>query len=95
MDKLFTEFGKYLSVRQISYATVAQDLGVTRSYISMLATGKATPGLALAGEIEDWTQGEVTIRSWYDFLKQVQAARSAAPAAQLTLPGVADYGQGE
>jgi hypothetical protein len=73
-EKIYTEFGKFLSLTNTPYTTAAAELGVTRSYVSMLSTGKATPGLELAGEIEDWTNGQVTIRSWYEWIKAAKAA---------------------
>jgi hypothetical protein len=72
-EKIYTEFGKFLAINSIPYTTAASELGVTRSYVSMLSTGKATPGLELAGEIEDWTGGVVTIRSWYEWIKANKA----------------------
>lgn len=69
MEKVYTDFGRYLAVNSIPYTSAAAALGVTRSYVSMLSTGKATPGLQLGGEIEDWTKGEVTLRSWFEWIK--------------------------
>lgn len=51
-----TPFGLWLSKRGLSYGDAAQELSITRSYVQMLATGRATPKLGLAGKIEEWSK---------------------------------------
>lgn len=79
-DPVYTAFGTYLAKHSVSYVEASAALGITRSYASMLANGRATPGLELAGEIEDWSHGEVTMKSWYLWIK---AAKAAAEDARL------------
>jgi hypothetical protein len=66
---LKTPFGDWLDTKNISYAEAAKQLGITRSYVQMLAVGNATPQLALAGRIEDWTRGDVSMRSWLPYCR--------------------------
>lgn len=47
-------FGIYLRDHKIDYDEVARTLHKTRSYVSMLAHGKATPAFRLAYQIERW-----------------------------------------
>lgn len=49
-------FGKFLQKIDIPRDTVAKLFKVSPAYISMLAHGKATPGLALALDIMRWTR---------------------------------------
>jgi len=48
-------FGNFLRKNTITRDQAAKDLGVTAAYISMLAHGKATPGLKLAMDISRWS----------------------------------------
>jgi len=64
----YTRLGEYLAEKQIPASVAAVELGITRSYISMLTRGHSNPGLELAGQIEDWSAGEVSMRSWYDWM---------------------------
>lgn len=51
-------FGKFLQKHDIPREDIARIFDVTPAYISMLAHGKATPGLALALNILRWTRKE-------------------------------------
>lgn len=58
-------FGKYLQTHQITTASAAKQLGVTRAYVQMLATGKASPSLSIAHAIEKkLTKGSITLYEW-------------------------------
>lgn len=59
-----TKFGRYLKQQKISRTDAAVALELTRSYIQMLCTGTATPGLHAAYAIQKWTKGAVTFESW-------------------------------
>jgi transcriptional regulator with XRE-family HTH domain len=59
-----TKFGRYLKQKNLTSAEVAKALDLTRSYISMLKTGAATPGLHTAYAISKWSRGEVSFESW-------------------------------
>jgi len=63
-----TQFGKYLEGAGLSYEEAADALGITRSYVGMLARGDVTPALELAFKIADWARarggGEVPADSW-------------------------------
>lgn len=51
-----SRFGEYLRAHSLDRETVAEVGDVTPSYVSMLAHGKASPGLKLARKIQRWTQ---------------------------------------
>lgn len=66
-----TAFGRYLEDKKITYQaaadaikTIARRDQVTRSYVHMLAVGRATPGLRLALAIEKFTEGLVPPKTW-------------------------------
>lgn len=52
-----TVFGIWLVTRGLSYEWASKQLGVTRQYIQMLATNKASLTLEFASRIEAWTKG--------------------------------------
>lgn len=64
MTKKTTDFGKYLTEREISYEDAAEALDITRSYVGMLVRGDHTPALELAFKIADWSGGKVKTESW-------------------------------
>lgn len=68
-SQILTPFGCWLAKQKIVYADAAKALGTTRSYIHALATGRATPALRLAGEIEIWTKKAVPMQSWIKVLE--------------------------
>lgn len=61
-------FGRFLKKHKLTRDEVAKGLGVTPSYVSMLAHGKASPGFKLAGAIAKWTKksapAEFALGSW-------------------------------
>jgi len=59
-----TKFGRYLKKQKLSTADAATALGLTRSYIHMLASGSATPGLKAATVIFKWSKGAIGFESW-------------------------------
>ncbi len=61
-----SKFGKYCKDNALSRETLAKDLGVTPSYISMLAHGKAKPGGRLAVEIQRWTEKNPAVQTTFD-----------------------------
>jgi transcriptional regulator with XRE-family HTH domain len=61
-----TKFGRYLKAKGISREDAAAALDLTRSYIQMLCTGAATPGLHAAAKIHKWTRGKVDFLSWIE-----------------------------
>jgi len=54
-----SEFGEYLKKHGLDRDVVAGAAGVTPSYVSMLAHGKANPGFKRAVAIERWTHETV------------------------------------
>jgi len=64
VTRSLTKFGRYLKAKDISCEVAAAALGLTRSYIQMLRTGAATPGLRAAAAIHKWTRGQVSFLSW-------------------------------
>ena len=83
--KTYTDFGKYLAFAAVSFADAARDLGITRSYASMLSSGRATPGLKLAYIIQEWArlkdgdESHVTMESWIPFLPPPAEETPATP----------------
>lgn len=71
-----TDFGRLLEERGLSYAAAGADLGITRSYAQMLATGAATPQLVLAGKIELWSGGKVRMQTWLTHCPQWASIRA-------------------
>jgi transcriptional regulator with XRE-family HTH domain len=66
-------FGIYLRKHHIDYDEVARTLHKTRSYVSMLAHGKATPAFRLAYQIERWLRerpstsaSPFTMQAWFE-----------------------------
>ena len=63
-----SNFGRFLKRHKLARDVVAKGLGVTPSYVSMLAHGKASPGFKLAGVIAKWTKksapAEFALGSW-------------------------------
>lgn len=55
-------------VAKIGPAQAAKDLGITKSFVSMLSRGQATPGLKLALIIAKWSDGAVPCESWAKYL---------------------------
>lgn len=55
-----SEFGLFLQAHSVERDRIAKAVGVTPSYISLLAHGKAKPGLQTAIAIERWTRDNVT-----------------------------------
>lgn len=51
-----SKFGAFLTRHNLNRDAIAAPTGVTPSYISMLAHGKAQPGFRLAVSIENWTR---------------------------------------
>jgi predicted XRE-type DNA-binding protein len=62
--KKSTFFGHHLKKQKISAADAAEALGVTKSYVNLLISGKMTPGLRLAIEIQRWSNGAVPADGW-------------------------------
>jgi len=65
-----SEFGVFLRDNAVDRHTIASAINVTGAYISLLAHGKAKPGLQTAVAIERWTRENVAGRvfpcaAWY------------------------------
>lgn len=48
----------------VSDSAIGAQLGVSRTYISLLKKGSRAPGLDLALRIERWSHGAVTVYDW-------------------------------
>lgn len=64
-----TAFGRFLDAHKISYDSAAQDLGLTRQYVNLLARGtqQGGPSSKLQRAIRDWAAklgGRVPLESW-------------------------------
>lgn len=71
-----TPFGAWLQTHGISFDDAARALDVTRAYVWYLARGHATPRLALAFTIRNWTRSldpkeVVSVDSWEPFCEDV------------------------
>ncbi len=62
-----TPFGVYISDNS-TVPIMAKRLGITTAYVYMLMKGKISPSLALAAEIEKFTNGRVSLQSWIPYL---------------------------
>ena len=88
-----SRFGLYLKRHGIDRAKIAAGAGVTPSYISMLAHGKAQPGFRRAVAIERWTRLNVKAAeqpapfSCGDWL--IEPAPAAEPEAPSEPPAAA------
>lgn len=58
------KLSEYLESAQISVATAAQQLGVSRAYVYLLIDNKKSPSLRLAWKIEKWSKNKVTVQEW-------------------------------
>ena len=54
----------YLSAQSLSQTDFAKLLGISKSYLSEIASGSKVPGLALALKIQAQTQGVVALDSF-------------------------------
>lgn len=54
----------YLEKKKVTAAEMAERVGVSREYISMLAAGKRTPSLEIAFKIERHSSGLVPVKTW-------------------------------
>jgi transcriptional regulator with XRE-family HTH domain len=64
-----TPFGRYLQtdLAGSTYAQVAAQLGISESYVGLLATGRRVPSLRLAKRINLFTGGKIDpLRDWSD-----------------------------
>ena len=64
-----TPFGDWLDMHGITYAAAARVFDVTRSYMQGLGTGKSSPTIKFAAQIEKWSRdidpkNPVTVASW-------------------------------
>lgn len=59
-----TEFGKWILAKKKSVVETARLLNVSRSYVYLLATGKATPSMKMASKIQAYTLGAVQAQTW-------------------------------
>lgn len=60
-----TVFGAFLKNNEILHEEAAKDLEITRVYVSSLARGLKYPSAELMWAIEQWTDGSVTMQSWF------------------------------
>ncbi len=67
MDPRFepkTDFGNWIIAKKKTASQTAALIGVTRSYVWLLATGRKVPSMKLAAKIQACTLGEVAAGSW-------------------------------
>lgn len=50
--------------RRLSQAAWGRQLGISKSYVAHLASGRRVPSLDLAFKIENLSEGVVTMQSW-------------------------------
>ena len=68
-----TDFGKWLAATGKTCDETAHILGVCRSYVWMLARGKAVPSARMMAKIQAYTFGQVPAGSW------MMTARKTSP----------------
>ena len=61
------QFLKWIEKESLTHAVIAEQLGVTSPYVSMLANQKRQPSLNLLSRITELTRGEVVLS---DFLNE-------------------------
>jgi len=54
-----------------STAFLARKLGVSRAHMHKIIRGDALPSRKLALKIEEWTENDVPIETWYQGLREV------------------------
>lgn len=59
-----TPFAKWLDSDAETQSAFARKIGISRSYLSEIASGKKRPSLALAFKIESATEGAIPASSW-------------------------------
>lgn len=64
------DFGRWIKSKGKTVAETAKLLGVTRSYVHLLATGKALPSAKLMAKIQTVTLGHVPSSSWMPAARQ-------------------------
>lgn len=60
------QFSRWIEKESITHAVIAEQLGVTSPYISMLANQKRQPSLTLLSRITRMTRGEVVLSDFLD-----------------------------
>lgn len=61
-----TDFAAYLIKRSLRHQDAAEELQISRVFVSHLAVGDKRPSLELAHKIWLWSAGEVTMQSWFN-----------------------------
>jgi len=57
-------FGRWMETQTVGPAALADELGITQSYVRALRDGQATPGAKLRIRIEARTYGAVRFDAW-------------------------------
>lgn len=65
-----TQLAAYLSETKTSQAKLAEEIGVSRAYMSELVGGTKTPSLFVAVAIERATEGRIKAASWIEGASQ-------------------------
>lgn len=73
-----SHLSSYLQSSRKSQATLAEEVGVSRGYMSELVAGAKKPGLDLAFAIERATDGAVPAASWVSLPEEGSAAEAVA-----------------
>lgn len=83
------KFAEYLRENYpgVSDAAIGKQLGVSRTYISLLRRSERLPGLALALRIERWSNNTVTVYDWgHDEDTELRGGDTGAVAETATPP---------
>lgn len=65
-----THLRTYLKETDTSQAALADQIGVSRAYMSELVGGSKTPSLSVAVAIENATRGQIKAASWVEGASQ-------------------------
>ena len=74
MDTRFeavTDFGKWIKAKDKTVSETAKLLNVSRSYVWMLATGRAVPRAKMMAKIQAYTLGAVRAESWMNVARKL------------------------
>lgn len=89
-----SHLSSYLVVSRKSQAALAEEVGVSRGYMSELVAGAKKPGLDLAFAIERATEGAVPAISWVDVPAQANPDTLGAGDADEAGEQIAVGGEG-
>lgn len=83
-----SNLSSYLETHGIKHSAFAARLGISRSYLSLILSGKRGVDLNLAFQIEAETDGQVTARSFSSTNGEAEAASQESTPNKLSAAGL-------